>query len=99
MTETPPTQAKRRRRRRRPLDESLPPLVAGGRWPSVCALGERYERSERSRYLWAWPTRRGIRTLGLTLRRLDCEHVLSIGCGAGLLEWLLQQSCGEYITN
>lgn len=78
------------------LDETLRRLIAHGQWQRVIELGARHDRCERSRYLWAWPTLAAIGELGRALRAYGCERVLSIGCGAGLLEWLLQQqSAGE----
>lgn len=81
------------------LDEHLGKLVDKGSWQSVVRLGQHYERCERSRYLWAWPSLRGIDELGRLLSRNECRRVLSIGCGAGLLEWLLMQQCpGELVV-
>lgn len=75
------------------FDRTVERLVADGKWRAVAALRRRCVRRElRSRYLWAWPTVRGVRQLGEQLRRLGCVRLLSIGCGAGLLEWLLEQS-------
>lgn len=75
------------------LDDELGQLVDREAWQSVVRLGQFYGRCERSRYLWAWPSMRGLNALGRLLWRNDCHRVLSIGCGAGLLEWMLMQQC------
>lgn len=87
------------KRKRASFDETLQRLVANGKWRTVAALRRRFNRQERSRYLWAWPTVCGLRKLGEELRSLGCAKVLSIGCGAGLLEWLLEQSSCDNYTN
>lgn len=58
-------------------------------WRKLLTLGYRLERDLKRKLLWIWPSALDLKRLNGVLKQLDIHHVLSIGCGSGLLEWLL----------
>lgn len=77
------------------FEEELLKLFHRGEWRSVIELRDRFSRKEMNRSLWAWPTFQSLDSLRKVLVRHRCQRVLSIGCGSGLLEWLLQSASGS----
>lgn len=50
--------------------------------------------------LWVWPSKKNLYFIQEHLYRNGCSGVTSIGCGCGLLEWLLQKCTGKsFFTN
>lgn len=74
------------------LEECLVRLSSANDWHGVIEVGEQFSAEERSKFLWAWPT---IECLLWLKRHLIDNHItsiLSVGCGSGLLEWLISKS-------
>ncbi|KAH8407004.1 hypothetical protein KR222_003739 [Zaprionus bogoriensis] len=58
-------------------------------WSKLIALGKTLDQQLKRKILWVWPTGTDLRSLHGVLEELGIRIVLSIGCGSGLLEWLL----------
>lgn len=76
------------------FEDELLKLYHSGDWRSVIDLRDRFTRRELNRTLWAWPTTQSLDNLRKVLVKNRCKRVLSIGCGSGLLEWLLHKASG-----
>lgn len=51
------------------------------------------------KYLWSWPKVQDLKQLSQTFNNLKVQKILSVGCGNGLLEWLLQESLSKSKEN
>lgn len=79
------------------LDECLVSLSSANDWYGVIEAGKEFSVKEKSKYLWAWPTVECFEWLQKRLIENDVERILSIGCGSGLLEWLISQTTGTNV--
>lgn len=53
-----------------------------------------HDHPERNKLLWVFPSEDNIDFLRKCLVELNCDKILSIGCGSGLLEWILKEATG-----
>ncbi|KRF78662.1 uncharacterized protein [Drosophila virilis] len=58
-------------------------------WRKLLELGNTLERELKRKLLWVWPTALDLKNFNQILNELAIRNVLSIGCGSGLLEWLV----------
>lgn len=77
------------------FDEQLNNYVENFNLNGILKLKSQIKIEERSRYLWAWPDDNILKFLKHNLQKLSIKRILSVGCGSGLLEWIIQQYCGE----
>lgn len=76
------------------LEDRLINFTEKRNWKEVIKLGECYALTEKSRFSWAWPSEDCLTNLKQVLQRNSVGSILSIGCGSGLLEWILKESTG-----
>lgn len=76
------------------LDDQLVYLTENRQWSQILELGKLYPQHEVSRFLWAWPSEKCLRKMNTTFKVLGITKILSIGCGSGLLEWIIQETTG-----
>lgn len=74
--------------------KNLYELCDTGEWRKMLKLPGTGNQDEQRRYLWAWPTEQNMKDLKNELDKLGVKSLLSIGCGTGLLEWLINKSTG-----
>ncbi|KAF5301132.1 hypothetical protein FQR65_LT08962 [Abscondita terminalis] len=60
-------------------------------WKEILKLSEKTREPITTRLLWVWPTTRNLKFMKETLIENQINGVISIGCGTGLLEWLLHK--------
>lgn len=72
-----------------PLEESLLSLASANDWHGVIEAGKKFDVNEKSKFLWAWPSIGCFEWLKAILNGNHIKAILSIGCGSGLLEWLI----------
>jgi hypothetical protein len=77
------------------LEEAISDYVTSRKWDKLLEYGEGLALKERCQFLWAWPSIVDLEFLDITLWHLGIRKVLSIGCGRGLLEWVINESTGE----
>ncbi|XP_067625799.1 uncharacterized protein [Eurosta solidaginis] len=61
-------------------------------WRKWLALGQSLSLDKRRVFMWIWPTEIELQKFGLILKSNQIKHILSVGCGNGLFEWIMQQS-------
>lgn len=76
------------------LEECLVNLSSADDWRGVIEAGNRFNIEEKSKFLWAWPTVECFQWLNAILVDNHIGSILSIGCGSGLLEWLIKKTTG-----
>lgn len=69
-------------------------LSAMENWQGVIDICASFSADEKSKFLWAWPTAECLAFLRSLLIENGITAILSIGCGSGLLEWMIQKSSG-----
>ncbi|CAH1395372.1 unnamed protein product [Nezara viridula] len=78
-----------------PAHEQVIESFMKGDWEAVieaqAVLNEPY-------FLWPKPNKNDLYFISDSMKRLNIERILSIGCGCGLLEWLLMVASGVKVT-
>ncbi|XP_055692193.1 uncharacterized protein LOC129795130 [Lutzomyia longipalpis] len=73
-------------------------ISAAGDWQSVLTSVSAIPDEQRRSFSWIWPTESCLEDLRECFRAHGIHNVLSIGCGSGLLEWILQESCALKVS-
>lgn len=76
------------------LDTQFHKLALEGKWREVLEYRGKFTLEEKIRYLWAWPSLSDLVVLKWMFNECGLETLLSIGCGSGLLEWILNKATG-----
>lgn len=79
------------------FESQLEHLIAEHKWQDIIDSAFSYSFEERCKYLWAWPSKQCLLELSEILRKLQIKSILSIGCGSGLLEWLIHKVTGDLL--
>lgn len=74
------------------LEECLVNLSGVDDWHGVIEAGKNFSVEEKTKFLWAWPTVECFQWLSTILKNNRIDSILSIGCGSGLLEWLIKKT-------
>lgn len=74
------------------LEDCLVNLSSANDWHGIIEAGKLFSVEERSKFLWAWPTVECLQWLKLHLIENRITSILSIGCGSGLLEFLIKKT-------
>nr|CAI5823481.1 unnamed protein product [Callosobruchus analis] len=69
-------------------------LSREGSWREVLKLNEKSDKIEARKLLWVWPSEDNLWFIRDAVVAFKCAGVISIGCGCGLLEWIIQKSTG-----
>lgn len=64
------------------------------RWDEILKLNQYSNIPNANRILWVWPNEEDIRFIQDYILKNGLKGVSSIGCGNGLLEWILQEATG-----
>lgn len=64
-------------------------------WEKILNLNENSDNEEALRILWVWPSIKNLEFIKETIQKNECTGIISLGCGCGLLEWIIQQSTGN----
>lgn len=62
-------------------------------WKEIIA--QYHDHPERSKVLWVFPTENNFQFLKECLDGAACDKILSVGCGTGLLEWMICEATGK----
>ncbi|XP_055851425.1 uncharacterized protein LOC129915774 [Episyrphus balteatus] len=79
------------------FEEQLRVLTDEKDWEGVLKLSETLPLDKKSKYLWTWPTGEALQIIKSTLHELGIGKLLSVGCGTGLLEWIIKESIGAAV--
>lgn len=79
------------------LEDCLQTLSSINDWRGVIEIGNQFTLEEKSKFLWAWPSADCLLWLKNHLIENNIERILSIGCGSGLLEWLIEKTAGVHV--
>ncbi|XP_017067812.2 uncharacterized protein LOC108105634 [Drosophila eugracilis] len=71
---------------------------ASGNWHKLLALGDCIDQQLKRKLLWMWPSLVDLDYFNQLLAMHDIQRILSIGCGSGLLEWLMTASGGRKVS-
>ncbi|XP_017119085.1 uncharacterized protein LOC108140663 [Drosophila elegans] len=71
---------------------------ASANWRKLLALGDCLDQQLKRKLLWVWPTSVDLDYFNQLLTMHHIQSVLSIGCGSGLLEWLITAAGGRKTT-
>lgn len=74
------------------LENQLTQLSVTNNWRGIINIFSDFDISEKSKFLWAWPTLESLKYLGCFLNENHIDTILSIGCGSGLLEWVIHRA-------
>lgn len=70
-------------------------LVNKKDWRRIVQLTKKYEIAVTSEFLWTFPTEYCLHYLKALWKSFHITNVLSIGCGSGLLEFVMRESMGK----
>ncbi|XP_070514688.1 uncharacterized protein [Cardiocondyla obscurior] len=76
------------------IDENILLLYNAQKWEEIAALSFVSGNSKSSRLSWVLPDVNDLHWINNITRMHNVSGVASIGCGCGLLEWLLQKCSG-----
>lgn len=80
------------------LEDCLLALSSANDWHGIIEVGAQYPIAEKSKFLWAWPSIECLHWLKRCLKQNHISRILSIGCGSGLLEWLIQKATDASVS-
>lgn len=80
------------------LDTEFQKLAIDGKWQELLDYRGELTLQERNRFLWAWPSLTDLTVLKWMLEDFRIETLLSVGCGSGLLEWILSKATGVSVN-
>lgn len=68
-------------------------LYKDNKWREIVA--RYHDHPERNKVLWVYPSEENFSFVKNCLAELRCDRIVSIGCGSGLLEWMIIQATGN----
>lgn len=71
-------------------------LFESNNWSDILKLEIDHLNDKVHAVLWVWPSVENLLFIKKYVQIFNLNGVISIGCGSGLFEWLLQQSTGNY---
>lgn len=77
------------------IDENILSLYNAQKWKEIAALSSASDNPKSSRLSWVLPDLSDLYWMNDIIRNNNLSGVASIGCGCGLLEWLLQKCSGK----
>ncbi|KAL7023485.1 hypothetical protein ACKWTF_012631 [Chironomus riparius] len=63
-------------------------------WKNILKISKRYGFAISTIALWVFPSEFCLQQMKTTLKSLNISNILSIGCGIGLLEFIIRESVG-----
>lgn len=73
-------------------------LYKANKWEEILEITEETTATFRTSLLWVWPSKQNLKFIEKLIRNNGLKGTISIGCGTGLFEWLLQQ-CSSMSLN
>lgn len=79
---------------RKSFQDEVREHVTKKEWRKVLRLSQKYDMAVTSELLWTFPTEYCLGYLKALWKSFNITNILSIGCGSGLLEFVLHESVG-----
>ncbi|XP_031625484.1 uncharacterized protein LOC116342123, partial [Contarinia nasturtii] len=80
------------------LEAYLVELSSANDWHGIIEAGNLFSVEEKTKFLWAWPSVASLAWLKRILTENHIGNILSVGCGSGLLEWLISKTTGVNVV-
>ncbi|XP_065166681.1 uncharacterized protein [Atheta coriaria] len=64
-------------------------------WRELLNLNPQSNNKIAYKFLWVWPSVDNLEFIARKLKQFSKKGIISIGCGCGLFEWILQQYLGS----
>lgn len=77
------------------IDKKILLLYKAQKWEEIAALPSTTDDLKTSKLSWVLPDISDLRWINDIVRKHNLSGIASIGCGCGLLEWLLQKYSGK----
>lgn len=77
------------------IDENILSLYNAQKWEEIASLSFASDNFKHSRLSWVLPDISDLYWINDIIRKYNLSGIASIGCGCGLLEWLLQKCSGK----
>lgn len=77
------------------LEDFVENLVKRKNWRLLLEMGQYFDEEDRDRYLKACPSPRCLSELCEVCQKYGIVNILSIGCGLGILEWIINLATGR----
>ncbi|XP_055612729.1 uncharacterized protein LOC129759340 [Uranotaenia lowii] len=71
------------------LEYEISKSISASNWKEILKLGQKLSIEDRVKFLWVWPLEQDLENIRQLAKQLGLKRILSIGCGTGLLEWLI----------
>ncbi|XP_028131123.1 uncharacterized protein LOC114326869 [Diabrotica virgifera virgifera] len=63
-------------------------------WKEILNLNTHSDNQNALKLLWVWPEIKNIRYIKNLVKDLGYKGIISLGCGCGLLEWIISEATG-----
>ncbi|XP_074100927.1 uncharacterized protein LOC141528664 [Cotesia typhae] len=73
------------------FEKKVSKLHEEGNYEKIIELSGSAECDEAQRLMWVWPTFNDLQWIRDLLDNFKYKKIVSVGCGTGLLEWIIQQ--------
>ncbi|XP_018576582.1 uncharacterized protein LOC108915102 [Anoplophora glabripennis] len=73
-------------------------LYRENKWEEILKLNEHSDDPTALNLLWVWPSEKNLNFIKTVLNEYNLDGIVSIGCGCGLLEWIINKSTGFDVT-
>lgn len=77
------------------IDEYIISLYNAQKWKEIVALSSTTDDFRTCRLSWVLPDISDLCWINEIIQKYNLSGIASIGCGCGLLEWLLQKYSGK----
>ncbi|XP_063987193.1 uncharacterized protein LOC135167676 [Diachasmimorpha longicaudata] len=72
------------------VESQISSLWREGKWEDIINFGKSWNY-EAWRILWVWPSMNDLDWIKEIILEHQVQGIISVGCGTGLLEWIIQQ--------
>lgn len=76
------------------LVSSITDLYKENNWKEI--VHKYHDHPDRNKLLWVYPSEENFEFIKKSLVELKCDRIVSVGCGSGLLEWMITEATGKY---
>lgn len=77
------------------IDENILSLYNAQKWEEITALSSTTNDLRTCRLSWILPDVSDLHWMSGIVREYNLSGIASVGCGCGLVEWLLQKYSGK----